>query len=53
MAGRVDHKSTETGNQTRAKDKDIAISLITHPLDRAEDHICRKGVTHLKDNIRL
>ncbi|MCI58118.1 hypothetical protein A2U01_0079371, partial [Trifolium medium] len=31
MAGRVAHKSTETGNQTKAKGKDIATSLITRP----------------------
>ncbi|MCI82936.1 hypothetical protein A2U01_0104210 [Trifolium medium] len=52
MAGRVAHKSTETGNQTKAKDKGITASLITRPLDKAGKHICRKGVTYRRDNIR-
>ncbi|MCI59592.1 hypothetical protein A2U01_0080847 [Trifolium medium] len=53
MAGRVAHKSIETGNRTKAKGKDIAISLTIRPVDTAIEHTHRKGDIHLKDNTRL
>ncbi|MCI39758.1 hypothetical protein A2U01_0060990, partial [Trifolium medium] len=53
ITGRVAHKSIEAGHPTKVKDKDIATSLITRPVDMAIAHIPRKGVIHQKDNTRL
>ncbi|MCI34891.1 hypothetical protein A2U01_0056112, partial [Trifolium medium] len=47
MAGRVAHKSIETGNRTKAKGKDIATSLTTRPVDMAIEHTHRRDDTHL------
>ncbi|MCI78571.1 hypothetical protein A2U01_0099841 [Trifolium medium] len=53
ITGRVAHRSIEAGHPTRITGKDIAISLITRPVDKAIVHTHRKGVIHQKDHTRL